>query len=189
MLSKKEVEFLIDIAKFSFIETVSIYNPISLVWPFVTSWTAARQASLSITSSQSLLKLMSVESVMPPTISSSVVPFSCLQSFLTSGSFLMSWLFTSGGQSIWASASESVLTMNIQDWFLLGLTLWSLYKGPSTVFSNTTIQKYQFFRAQSSLWSSSNIHTWLLEKPQLWLYGCLMAKWCLCFLIHCLVLS
>ena len=65
MLSKKEVEFLIDIAKFSFIETVSIYNPISLVWPFVTSWTAARQASLSITNSWSLLKLGSIKSVMP----------------------------------------------------------------------------------------------------------------------------
>ena len=86
-----------------------------------------------------------------PTISSSVVPFSsCLQSFQISGSFLMSWFFTSGGQSIGASASASVLPMNIQGWFPLGLTgLISLRsKGLSRVFSNTTVQKHQFFGAQ-----------------------------------------
>ena len=124
MLSKKEVEFLIDIAKFSFIETVSIYNPISLVWPFVTSWTAARQASLSITSSQSLLKLMSIESVMPSNHLILCCPFSCLQSFPASGSFQMSQFFTSGGKSIGVSASASLLPMNIQDWFPLGWTGW-----------------------------------------------------------------
>ena len=89
-----------------------------------------------------------------PTISSSVVHFSsCLHSFPASGSFLMSWLFTSGGQSIGASASASVLPMNTQDWFPLGLTgLISLQsKGLSRVFSNTTVQKHQFFGAQSSL--------------------------------------
>ena len=89
-----------------------------------------------------------------PTISSSVVPFSsCLQSFPASGSFLMSQFFTSGGQSIGVSASASVLPMNIQDWFLLGLTvLISLQsKGLSRVFSNTTVQKHQFFSAQLSL--------------------------------------
>ena len=103
-----------------------------------------------------------------PTISSSVIPFSsCLQSFPVSGSFLMSWFFASGGQSIGASASASVLPMNIQDWFPLGWTGWSSlqYKGLSRVFSNTTIQKHQFFGAQLSLWSNSHIHTWLLEKP------------------------
>ena len=103
-----------------------------------------------------------------PTISSSVVPFSsCLQSFPTSGSFLMSWLFASGGQSIGVSTSASVLPMNIQDWFPLGLTgLISLQsKGLSGVFSNTTVQKHQFFGAQPSLWSNSHIHTWLLENP------------------------
>jgi len=89
-----------------------------------------------------------------PTISSSVVPFSsCLQSFPTSGSFPMSLFFASDGQSIWVSASASVLPMNIQDWFPLGLTGWiSLQsKGFSRVFSNTTIQKHQFFTSQLSL--------------------------------------
>ena len=103
-----------------------------------------------------------------PTISSSVIPFSsCLQSFPASGSFLMSQLFESGGQSMGASASTSVLPMKIQDWFPLGLTgLISLQsKGLSRVFSNTTVQKHQFFSTQPSLWSNSHIPTWLLEKP------------------------
>ena len=103
-----------------------------------------------------------------PTISSSVVPFSsCLQSFPASGSFLMSWLFISGGQSIGASASALVLPMNIQDWFPLGWTGWTSLqsKGLSRVFSNTTVQKHQFFDYQPSLWSNSHIHTWQLEKP------------------------
>ena len=89
-----------------------------------------------------------------PTISSSVVPFSsCLQSFPASGSFLMSWLFTSGGQSIGASALATVLSMNIQGWFPLGWTdLISLQsKGLSRLFSNTTVQKHPFFGAQLSL--------------------------------------
>ena len=86
-----------------------------------------------------------------PTISSSATLFSsCLQSFLASGCFPMSWLFTSGGQSIGASASASVLSMNIQGWFPLGLSgLISLQsKGLSRIFSSTTIWKYQFFSAQ-----------------------------------------
>ena len=87
-----------------------------------------------------------------PTISSSVVPFSCLQSFPASGSFSMGQFFASGGQSIGASASASVLQMNMQDWFCLGVTsLISLQsKGLSRVFSNITIQKHQFFGAQLS---------------------------------------
>ena len=100
-----------------------------------------------------------------PIISFSVVPFSsCLQSFPASGSFLRSQFFTSGGQSI--GASVSVLPMNIQDWYPLGLTAWiSLQsEGLSRVFSNTTVQKHQFFSAQPCLWSNSHIHTWLLEK-------------------------
>ena len=103
-----------------------------------------------------------------PTISSSEVPFtSCPQSFPASGSFQMSQLFASGGQSIGVSASTSVLPMNIQDWFPLGWTCWiSLQlKGLSRVFYNTTVQKHQFSGAQSSLWSKSYIHIWLLEKP------------------------
>ena len=88
-----------------------------------------------------------------PTISSSVVPFSCPQSFPASGSFQMSQFFTSGGQSIGVSASASVLPMNIQDWFPLGWTGWIslLSKALSRVFSNTTVQKHQFFSAQLSL--------------------------------------
>ena len=102
-----------------------------------------------------------------PTTSSFVVPFfSHLQSFLTSGSFQMSQFFSSGGQSIGVSVSTSVLPMNIQDWFPLGWTDWiSLQsKGLSRVFSNSTVQKHQFFSAQLSLWSNSHIHTLLLEK-------------------------
>ena len=102
------------------------------------------------------------------TTSSAVIPFSsCLQSFPESGSFPMSWLFPSGGQSIGASASASVLPMNIQGWFPLGLTsLISLQsKGLSKVFSNTTVQKHQFFGAEPFLWSNSHICPWLLDKP------------------------
>ena len=102
-----------------------------------------------------------------PTISSSVSPFSsCLQSFPASGSFPVSWLFKSGDQSIGASALASVLPMNIQDWFPLGLIglISLLSKGFSNVFSSTTIRKHQFFSTQLSLWSNSHICTWLLEK-------------------------
>ena len=100
------------------------------------------------------------------TISSSVAPFSsCLQSFPASGSFPVSQ-FASCGQSIGVSASASVLPMNIQDWYPLGLTgLISLQsKELSRVFSNTRVQKHQFFSAQLSLYSNSHIHSWLLEK-------------------------
>ena len=92
---------------------------------------------------------------------SSVIPFSCLQSFPESGPFLMSQLFASGGQSVGASASASSLPMNIQDWFPSGLTgLISLQsKGPSGVFSNTIVQKHQFWGTQPSLWYNSHIHT------------------------------
>ena len=103
-----------------------------------------------------------------PAISSSVVPFSsCPQSLPTSGSFPMSQLFSWGDQSIDVSASASVLPMNTQDWSPLGWTGWiSLQsKGLSRVFSNTTVQKHQFFSAQLSSQSHSHIHTWPLEKP------------------------
>ena len=97
-----------------------------------------------------------------------VVPFSsCLQSFPASGSFQMSQLFSWGGQRIGVSASASVLPMNTQDWSPSGWTGWiSLQsKGLSRIFSNTTVQKHQFFSAQLSSQSNSHIHTWLLEKP------------------------
>ena len=102
-----------------------------------------------------------------PTISSSVTPFSsCFQFFSASGSFPMNQFFTSGGQSIGVSVSASVLPVNIQDWSPLGWTGWiSLQsKGLSRVFSNTTVQKHQYFSTQLSLWSNSHIHTWLLKK-------------------------
>ena len=103
-----------------------------------------------------------------PTISCPVVPFpSWLQSSTESESFPMSHLFASCSQIIGVSASASVLPMNIQDWFPLGWTGWiSLQsKGLSRVFSNTTVQKHQFFGAQLSLQSNSHTHAWLLEKP------------------------
>ena len=141
-----------------------------------TPWTAACKASLSITNSGSLLKFMSIESVMPsnylilchPTVSSSVIPFSsCLSFFPASGSFLMSQLFASGGQSIGASASASVTPEKIQGWFPLGLTglIFLPSKRLSRVFSNTTVQKHQFFGAKPSSQSNSHIHTWPQEKP------------------------
>ena len=103
-----------------------------------------------------------------PTISSSAIPFSsCLQSFPASGSFPVNWLFASGGQSIGASASASILPMNIQGWFPLGLTglIFLQSKGLSRVFSSTIMRKHQFLGAQPSLWSNSHVGTWLLEKP------------------------
>ena len=105
-----------------------------------------------------------------PAISSSVIPFSsCLQSFPASGSFPVSQLFASGGQSTGVLASASVLPMNTQDWSPFESTGWmSLQsKGLSRVFSNLTVQKHQFFCAQLS--SQSNSHTWPLEKPYPWL--------------------
>ena len=126
------------------------------------------QTSLSTTNSWSLLKHMSIESVLPSNSLISVVPFSSrLQSFPASGSFPRSQLFSSAGQNTGISASASVLPMNIQDWFPLGWTGWiSLQsKGLSRVFSNTTVQKHPFYSAQLSLWSNSHIHIWLLRKP------------------------
>ena len=131
---------------------------LSHVLLFATPWTKASQASLSITNSRSL----SYPWCCHPNISSSVIPFSSrLQSFPASVSFPMSQFFTSGGQSIAVSALTSVLPVNIQDQFPLRLTGWiSLQsKGLSRVFSNTTVQKNQFFGAQLSSQSNSHIHT------------------------------
>ena len=145
---------------------MSIFSSIeslSRVQLFVTPWIAACQASLSITNSRSLLKLRCpLHQWCHPT---TVVPFSsCLQSFPGSGSFLVSQLFESGSQRIGVSALASVFPMNIQDWFHLGWTGWiSLQsKGLSRVFSNTTVQKHQFFGVQLSSQSNSHIHTWPL---------------------------
>ena len=142
---------------------------LSPVWLFATPWTAACQASLSFTiwnwSNSCQLSWWCYL-----TISFSVASFPfCPESFLASESFPVSQLFISGYQSIGASISASVLPMNIQGLFPLGLTgLISLqFKGLSRVFSNTTIRKHQLFDVQLSLWSNSHISTQLLEKPKL----------------------
>ena len=122
-----------------------------------------------------------------PTISSSVVAFSsCLQSFPASGSFPVRQFFTSVGQNIGVSASASVLPVNIQDWFPLGLTdLISLQsKGNSRIFSNTTVQKHQFFGAQLSLWSNSHLYMATGNTIAFTIWT-LVSKG-ICFLICCL---
>ena len=143
---------------------VSSVQLLSRVWLFATPWTAARQASLSITKSWSPLNPCPLSQWCHPTISFSVILFSsCPQSFPASGSFQMSHLFTSGGQRIGVSASASVLPMNTQDSSPLGWTDWiSLQsKGLSRVFFNTIVQNYQFLCSAFFI----HIHTWLLEKP------------------------
>ena len=133
---------------------------------FTAPWTAACQASCPSPTPKAYSNSCPLSWWCHPIVSSSVIPFSCLQSFSASGSLLVNQFFTSSGQSIGVSASISVLPMNIQDWFPLGLTGWiSLQsKRLSRVFSNTTVQKHQLFGAQFSLQSNSHIHTWLLEK-------------------------
>ena len=146
----------------------SSVQSLSLVWLFATPWTAARQASLSFTNSQSLLKLMSIESVMPSNHLILCRPLLLLPSIFPSiGVFSNESVLSIRCQSIGVSASVSVLPMNIQHWLPLGWTGWiSLQsKGLSRVFSNTTVQNHQFFSAQPSSQSNSHIHTWPLEKP------------------------
>ena len=145
-----------------------VVRSLSYVQLFATPCTAACQASLSITNSQRLLKLMSIVLVMPSSHLLLCHPLFLLHSIFPSiRVFSISQFFASGGQSIGASALASVLPMNIQDWFPLGLTglISLLFKGHSRVFSNTTVQKHQFFCTQLSSESNSLIHTWLLEKP------------------------
>ena len=153
----------------------SSVQSLSRVWLFATPQTAACHTSPSIPTHEACSN-----SAIHPTISSSVIPFSsCLQSCPVSRSFQMSQFFASGGQSTGVSASASVLPMNIQDWFPIGLTGWiSLQsKGLSSVFSNTTVQKRQFFSTQLSLWFNSHYcdyvtithliplyHDWSTEK-------------------------
>ena len=139
---------------------------LSRVCLFATPWTAARQTSLSSTVSQSLPRFVSIESVI---LSNHLIlchPLLLLPSVFPSiMSFPVRQLFTSGSRSI--GASPSVLPMNIQGWFPLGLTgsISLLSKGLSRVISSTTVQKHQFFGAQPSLWYNSHIRTWLQEKP------------------------
>ena len=146
----------------------SSVQSLSHVQLFATPWDVARLARPTCPSPTPRVYSNSCPSSQwcHPTISSSVVPFSSrLLSFPASGSFPVSQLYTSGGQSIGVSVSTSVLPMNTQDWSLLGWTGWiSLQsKGLSRVFSNTTVQKHQFF--SSSFFRVCRIHTWLLEKP------------------------
>ena len=153
---------VLDLLSFSSVQLLS------RVWLFATSWIAACQASLSITTPRVYPNSCPLSWWLHPTISSSVFPFSsCPQSFPAWGAFQMSLLFTSSGPSIRVSASTSVLPMNTQDWSPLGWTGWISVqsKGLSRVFSNTTVQKHQFFDAQPSSQSNSHIHTWPLEKP------------------------
>ena len=170
----------------------SSVQSLSHVWLFATPRTIACHACLSISNSWSVLKLMSIEVIMPSNHLLLCCPLlSCPQPFQHQGPFSESQLFALGGRSIGDSASASVLPMNTQDRFPLGLTGFiSLQsKGLSRVFSNTTVQKHQFFSAQPSLWFSSHIHTWLQEKLSPWLCGPLLAKSSLCFSIFCLGLS
>ena len=139
----------------TFVTTLVQFSSVTQSCPtLVTPWTAARQLSLPITSPRAYSNSCLSSRWDHPNISLSVVAFSsCLQSFPASGSFPMSQFFASGGQSIGVSASASVLPMNIQDWFSLGWTGWISMQSKrlSRVFSNTRVQKHQFFSAQLSL--------------------------------------
>ena len=142
-----------------------VVQMLSNVWHFATPWTATHQASLSFTVSRSLLKLMSIVSVIPSNHLILCRPLLLLPSIFPSIRVFSSESdLCIRGQSIGASASA--LPMNSQSWFPVGLTgliSWQS-KGLSRVFSNTTVQKHQFFGTQPSLWSNSHICTWLLEK-------------------------
>ena len=172
--------------------SVQSVQSLSRVRPFVIRWTTARQASLSITNSQSPPKPMSIESVMPSNHLIFCRPvfllpsiFPSIRVFSNESALCMRW------PNYWSFSFNISLTNEYSGWFPLGFTgLISLQsKRLSRVFSNTTIQKHQFFGTQPFLWSNSHIHTWMLEKPELWLYGPLLAKCCLCFSVWCLDLS
>ena len=151
----------------------SVVCPKSYVRFFVTPWTAAYQASLSFTISRVCSNSCPLNWWCHLTISSFVAPLSsCPQSFPASGSFPVSWLFTSDDHSIGTSVLESVLLMKIQGWLPLGLTgLVSLqFQGPSRVFSNTTIQNHEFFSAQPSFWSNSYMTTGKTIALTIWIF-------------------
>ena len=134
----------------------------------VTPWTAAQEASLSFSISRSLLKLLSIESVMPSNHLILCHPLLLLPSIFPSiRVFSNESVLCISVLSFGVSASPSLLLMDIQGWFPLGLTslISLLSRGLSRVFSNTTVQKHQFFNTQPCLWSNSYIHMWLLEKP------------------------
>ena len=146
----------------------SSVQSLSCVWLFVTPWTAARQASLSISNPPSLLKFMPIELLMPFNHLFLLCPLLLLSSIFPSiRVFSNESVLCIRGPKYWSFRFSSVLPVNSQDWFPLGLTglITLLSKGLSRVFSNTTVQKHQFFSAQLSLWSNSYLHTWQLEKP------------------------
>ena len=155
-------------------------------------WTAACQASLSFIISWSLLKLMSIESVMPsshlilghPLLLLPSVPPN-IRVFSNESTLRMRW------PKYWSFSFRIIPSKEIPGLIFFRMDWLDLlqFKGLSRVFSNTTVQKHQFFATQLSWWSNSHIHTQLQEKPQLWLYRPLLAKRCLCFLTHCLGLS
>ena len=148
--------------------TFSSVQSLSCVWLFATPWITAHQATLSITNSRSSLKPMPIESVMPsshlilccPLLPLPPIPPS-IRVFSNESTLRMRW------PKYWSFASSSVLLMNTQNWSPSGWTGWvSLQsKGLSRVFSNTTVQKHQFFGTQLALQSNFHIHTWPLEKP------------------------
>ena len=147
---------------------VSSVQSLSRVWLFVTQWITAHHASLSITNSWSLPKLMPIELVMPSSHLILCHPLLLLPPIPpATGSFPMWQLFTWGGQSTGVSASASILPMNTQAWSPLEWTgcISLQSKGFSRVFSNTTVQNHEFFSAQLPSQSNSHIHIWPLEKP------------------------
>ena len=155
----------------TFLQTLIVFQSPSCVWLFETPWTAAHQASLSLT--QVCPSSCPLHQWCHPAISSFDALFSCHQSFPESGIFPMSCLFASDDQNTGASASASVIPVSIQGWSPLRLTslISLLSKGLSGVFSSTTVWRHQFFGVLPSLWSSSHNHTWLLGRPKPWLYG------------------
>ena len=153
-----------------YIHQFSSVQSLSSVWLFATQWTVACQASLSITNSQSLLKLISIELVMPSNHLTLCCPLLLLPSIFPSiRVFCNESVLHIRWPKYWSvtfNISPSNEHLGLISFRMAGwISLQS--KGPSRVFSNTTVQKHQFFSAQLSLWSNSNIHTWLLQKPQL----------------------
>ena len=145
---------------------IVVFQSFSHIWLFVTPWTAVCQASCSSLSPRVCSNSCPSGWWCHSTISSSITHYSsCPQSFSATRSFPVSQLFTSGGQSIGASASASVLPMNIQGWFPFRITWFNLLAVQMTLKSLLTVEKHQFLDTHPSLPSNSHIHTWLLEKP------------------------
>ena len=168
---------------------VAVVQSLSCVWFFATPWTAAHQASLSFTISRSVLKLMSTESMMPSNhliLCQRLLPlpsnFPSIRVFSNESALHIRWPKYWSFSISPSNEYSGMISFRI-DWFDLPAVRLS------RVFSNTTVQKHQLFSTKPSLVSNSHICTWLVEKPELWLYGPLLAKWYFCILICCLGLS